>query len=167
MDLWLPPILSVPLGSSRKKGLCDIVDIFLSEGYPIEHGRVSALSIACKYGHVDIIDRFLESGCDVNFKYDPPILQAICSGNIEIINRLIICCVDVNMELQTFHYPLSLAIKQGSYEMVMYLLKIGADVNKHRTNHTNYDIEEIDTIKIAELIYKEQIEPLYIFVFVH
>ncbi|KAK8043240.1 hypothetical protein PG994_013723 [Apiospora phragmitis] len=84
--------------------------------------------------HLDMVRMVLEAGSDPN-KYasrsppETPFLLAIQYADMEVIELLVQWGADVNMRgVGMRDTPLQLACEQGSYEMVVFLLKNEADV---------------------------------------
>lgn len=120
-----------------------------------EQREQTALMWAAAEGHVEVVDALLAAGADVHAKLRSgftPIFFATREGHIGVVRRLLEAGADVNELLQSSKdgangfvnnasyrpidegmSPLSMAVRNGHFELAIELVKAGADPNDQRT----------------------------------
>ncbi|KAK3670456.1 hypothetical protein LTR78_009697 [Recurvomyces mirabilis] len=165
--------MAKPFGSKEKScpsalyyasslGLEATVKEFLQNGADVNEvgGYYStALHAAVYLGHKDIVQILIDAGADLEFRTDrayPKSIPDTSSGLIaKFLNVVLETSADVNVYGRRWGTPLQYAAKKGHREIVMMLLKAGANVNAEgEPRSALQDVARAGDLETARLLVK-------------
>ncbi|MES2461306.1 MAG: ankyrin repeat domain-containing protein [Armatimonadota bacterium] len=121
------------LDKAAREGDTQLVRSLLDRGASpngLPHQR-EPLAPAIRSGTIELVQLLLERGADPNYSASPwfcPLNWAIGQGDVEVVRLLIDQGADVNLP-RIDYKPLMLAAAHGYTDIVLYLLRCGADLH--------------------------------------
>ena len=127
------------------------------------NSKMTAVHIATQQNNMKSLSKLLELGADPNLRTSDfgytPLIYAIKSSNIAAVDILLNMGADINLTSTTGNLPITIALVDKEYELIIKLLKAGArpdatDKNQQNSLHVlaQYSSEEdfIDIIKYLQ-----------------